>query len=49
MTDPYAQQRAVAASIQADIDRNERASILEKLDLILALLQAQAPKAKVKE
>jgi hypothetical protein len=46
MSDPYAQERAVAQSMQEAQDRNERAAVLAKLDEILALLKAQAKPAK---
>jgi hypothetical protein len=44
--DPYAQEKAVAAAFAAAEDRNERASVLAKLDEILALLKAQAKPSK---
>lgn len=48
MTDPYAQEKAIAMSMQEAIDRNERATILGKLDEILALLKASTVKVTVK-
>lgn len=47
--DPYAQQKAIAQSMQESNDRNERASVLSKLDEIIAMMKVLSTKSKKAE
>lgn len=46
--DPYAQQKAVAQSMQEAIDRNERAEVLSKLNAVTSKLDEILERIKAK-